>query len=215
MRAVAWWRGVGSSRGDLQAGSAHDQNLVAYALSRGWEGLGGAAEGGAAPDWVEVRQHDFAKVLQRPAAAVPHLPPPRRRSAAGRHSAGDTAPPPPPPQAAKWYRMAAKQGHAAASLVLGVCHAKGRGVEQDWGRAFGLFLTAAQQGDVNGMFQTAWCHLNGKGAAQDLEQAAAWCGQAVEKGHANAAKMLGAPPRSGEAAPLRLWRVGRGGGGGA
>ena len=36
-----------------------------------------------------------------------------------------------PQMAVKWYTKAALQGHENAQYNLGVCYAKGRGVEQD------------------------------------------------------------------------------------
>ena len=60
---------------------------------------------------------------------------------AGRGVPGDAA------EAFKWYRRAAKQGHATAQYNLGVMYAKGDGVETDRVEAYVWFTLATARGD--------------------------------------------------------------------
>ncbi len=53
------------------------------------------------------------------------------------------------PEAAKWYHMAAKQGHAKAQNNLGVMYGTGQGVPTDDALAFMWFNLAAAQGFEN------------------------------------------------------------------
>ena len=48
--------------------------------------------------------------------------------------------------AARYYRLAAKQGHAVAQYNLGCCYEKGEGVEKDLKEAVEWFRKAAEQG---------------------------------------------------------------------
>ncbi|MDP7667987.1 MAG: tetratricopeptide repeat protein [Rhodospirillales bacterium] len=50
-------------------------------------------------------------------------------------------------EAAKWYRMAAEQGHAGAQFVLGSMYANGQGVPQDYVAAHMWFDLSAARGD--------------------------------------------------------------------
>lgn len=50
-------------------------------------------------------------------------------------------------EALKWFREAARGGHALAQCNLGILYAKGRGVPRDKVRAWVWFHFAAGQGD--------------------------------------------------------------------
>lgn len=47
----------------------------------------------------------------------------------------------------KWYRLATEQGHVLAQYHLGVCYDEGRGVTQDYVKAYTWFNLAAAQGN--------------------------------------------------------------------
>jgi TPR repeat protein len=46
-----------------------------------------------------------------------------------------------------WFQRAAEQGHPVAELYLGVMYAEGRGVPQDYVRAYMWFSLSAVQGE--------------------------------------------------------------------
>ena len=48
-------------------------------------------------------------------------------------------------EAVEWYRKAAQNGFALCQLSMGICYAKGDGVERDHTAAFWWYLQAAQQ----------------------------------------------------------------------
>ena len=49
-------------------------------------------------------------------------------------------------EAVKWWRLAAEQGDASAQYSLGLAHAKGQGVPQDYANAVKWFRKAGEQG---------------------------------------------------------------------
>jgi len=54
-------------------------------------------------------------------------------------------------EAVQWYQKSAEGGYAAAQHHMGLCHAKGDGVEQNWTQAarwFGLAAAQVRPGDV-------------------------------------------------------------------
>jgi TPR repeat protein len=50
-------------------------------------------------------------------------------------------------EAARWYRLAAAQGHAVAQFNLALLYVHGQGVEQDYVQAYLWFSLSAEQGD--------------------------------------------------------------------
>jgi TPR repeat protein len=52
-------------------------------------------------------------------------------------------------EAARWYRLAAEQGHAGAQFNLGIMFANGRGVGQDDAEAARWYRLAAEQGHAD------------------------------------------------------------------
>lgn len=49
-------------------------------------------------------------------------------------------------EAIRWYRLAARQGHADAQFLLGSCYYAGRGVDRDQAKALRWYRSAAGQG---------------------------------------------------------------------
>ena len=52
-------------------------------------------------------------------------------------------------EAARWYTLAAAQGHAKAQCNLGGMHEHGTGMAQDFREAARLYMLAAAQGYAN------------------------------------------------------------------
>jgi hypothetical protein len=96
----------------------------------------------------------------------------------------------PEPNPAEQYRKAAEQGLAAAQNELGLCYAKGLGVEQDLREAVKWFRKAAEQGHADGQYDLAYCYDSGKGVEMDEQEAVKWYRKAAEQGHADAEKAL-------------------------
>ena len=70
-------------------------------------------------------------------------------------------------EAARWYRLAAEQGHAAAQSRLGDFHEFGYGVSQDYAEAVRWHRSAAEQGDADAQFNLGVMYAIGRGVPQD------------------------------------------------
>lgn len=77
----------------------------------------------------------------------------------------------------------AEQGDAQTQVNLGVCYAKGRGVEQDYEQAVYWWRQAAEQGNANAQDNLGLCYASGK-------QAIYWWRKAAEQGDLNATQVL-------------------------
>jgi len=77
------------------------------------------------------------------------------------------------PEAARWYRMAAEQGHVDAQYNLGVMYDNGAGggVKQDYQEAAKWYRMAAVQGSTDAQFNLGILYSRGRGVPQDLVQA--------------------------------------------
>ena len=95
-------------------------------------------------------------------------------------------------EAVKWFRKAADKGNAEAQCMLGVCYAKGQGVEKDPKQAVGWYRKAADQGQKEAQGNLAQCYTDGQGVPKDLEKAVYWSRKAADQGNANAQNNLGA-----------------------
>ena len=100
--------------------------------------------------------------------------------------------------AAKWFRKAADQKHAAAQFQLGRLYLAGLGVDKDpaeadkcFRRAFGGLRRAAQKGRAREQNLLGDCYLNGWGIEQDEKKAADWYGKAANAKYAPAQYNLG------------------------
>ena len=102
--------------------------------------------------------------------------------------------------AARWYRLAARQGLAEAQNNLGVMLKDGQGVARDEREAAEWFLKAARQGYALAQSNLGWMYQAGLGVEQDYRQARHWYLEAARQGHAAAQNNLG-----------RLYRDGLGG----
>jgi TPR repeat protein len=86
-------------------------------------------------------------------------------------------------QAAKWYKMAADQGHGAAQTNLADLYRNGLGVEQDDTEAFRLYSSAARQGVIDAQYNLGLMFEQGIGTTLDLQEALFWHSKAADQGY--------------------------------
>ncbi len=91
-----------------------------------------------------------------------------------------------PSQAAKWFALAADQGHKRAMHKLAWCYCRGKGVSQDGQRALALFKAAADLGDIDSENAIGLMYQSGYGVKANLETAAKWYRIAISHGHSAA-----------------------------
>ena len=96
-----------------------------------------------------------------------------------------------PAEAAKWYRLAAGQGHAIAQNNLGSMYAYGRGVPQDDAEAVRWYRQAAEQGAAEAQYNLGLMHANGRGVPENDAEAVKWYRLAADQGLARAQHNLG------------------------
>ena len=65
----------------------------------------------------------------------------------------------------------AATGDAAAQMKLGWVYANGKGVSQDYEKAFEWWSKAAEQGNTGAQFHLGWMYANGKGVPKDYVMA--------------------------------------------
>lgn len=85
-------------------------------------------------------------------------------------------------KAAKWYRLAAAQGHAKAQAALGTMYLHGTGVARDSQIALKLLRQAAKQHLDTAENQLGLMYAQGKGVPQDLDIATQWFAKAADHG---------------------------------
>jgi serine/threonine protein kinase len=120
-------------------------------------------------------------------------------------------------RAAKFYRLSAEKGNAAAQNSFGICLERGTGVRKNLLLAAQYYRRAAQQGHLDGANNFGFCLEHGRGVQQNFELAADYYKFAADRGHpeaklnrARTLRLLGQwepPDRSSEAvshSPLRL-----------
>jgi TPR repeat protein len=93
-------------------------------------------------------------------------------------------------EAARWCRLAAEQGVAAAQYDLGLMYANGEGVPQNYAEAVKWWLAASEsrrdaQNNLGTMFEL------GHGVVQDYSAAVKWYRKAAEQGFGGAQHNLG------------------------
>lgn len=91
-----------------------------------------------------------------------------------------------PAEAAKWFRLAANQGHAKAQSTLGWLYLNGIGVTQDYIEALKWNKLAAAQGNPQAFFRLAVMHGLGKGVPKDFSKAYMWASFAAASGEQEA-----------------------------
>ena len=85
-------------------------------------------------------------------------------------------------KAREWFEKAASRGDADALYNLGVMHAKGRSVRQDYAAARALWERAAAQGHARAQANLGVMHKNGHGVEKDRAAAREWFGKACDNG---------------------------------
>ncbi|GHU27044.1 hypothetical protein AGMMS50256_05870 [Betaproteobacteria bacterium] len=94
-------------------------------------------------------------------------------------------------EAAKYFRMAAEQGHAVAQNSLGWMFENGQGVAQNYAEAVNWYRKAAEQGFAAAQNNLGWIFQNGFGVTQNDAEAVNWYRKAAEQGFAGAQNNLG------------------------
>ena len=92
--------------------------------------------------------------------------------------------------AAKWYRLAAKQGHAPAQTILAVMYGSGLGMGQDFKEAVKWYKLAAEQGYTPAQANLGVMYGTGQGVAQDSLYAHMWGDIAASDGNEGGRKLL-------------------------
>ncbi len=90
-----------------------------------------------------------------------------------------------------WYKRAAEQGCAKAQYNLGRMYFEGKGVPQDYEKAYSLWRKAATQGCAQSQYNLGVGFDFGKGIAQDKLEAVRWYHKAAAQGYADAQFNLG------------------------
>ena len=104
-------------------------------------------------------------------------------------------------QAAKWYRLAAEQGYAAAQFRLGVSYDLGQGVVQNYGEAIKWYRAAIAQGDAAAQNSLGSMYEYGLGVPQDYVEAVKWYQFTADQGYAKAQYNLGLMHANGRGVP--------------
>lgn len=93
-------------------------------------------------------------------------------------------------EAARWFRLAAHQGHAKALTALGMMYAQGEGLSQDYQAAVQLFRQASDQGLDAAQNQLGMLYAQGRGVDQNLDEATRLFRLAAAQGYAAARQNL-------------------------
>jgi hypothetical protein len=83
-----------------------------------------------------------------------------------------------------------ERGDAEAQYNLGVKYAEGKGVPQDYKKAFEWYTKAAEQGDIMAQFYLGVMYEKGLGVPQNHEEAIEWWRKAAAAGVVNAKNKL-------------------------
>ena len=93
-------------------------------------------------------------------------------------------------EAAKWFRKAADQNHAAAAAVLGYLYERGDGVKADPAEAAKWYRKSADQNNSDGLFNLGRVYEHGIGLSKDMAQARTYYSRAVAAGSRDASSAL-------------------------
>lgn len=96
----------------------------------------------------------------------------------------------PTPKSVRWFRLAAKKGHAASMRCLGMLYVRGDGVRQNMRVAATWFKMAAGQGDIESHFLLGRCYLIGRGTHCSYAKAKEHLSIAANAGHKRALRTL-------------------------
>ena len=94
------------------------------------------------------------------------------------------------PETRKALQQAAELGETGAKYALGVIHAKGLGVAQDFEKARHWFRSAAEQGLAQAQYSLGLLYRDGRGVSRDRAEATVWFRRAADQGHVEAQEQL-------------------------
>jgi TPR repeat protein len=86
-------------------------------------------------------------------------------------------------EAAKWYTLAANQGHAGAQFCLGQMYRQGWGVTKNEEEAVKCLTKAAEQGHTGAQFWLGIMYQEGVGGTKDLKKAVEYYTLAAKQEH--------------------------------
>ena len=110
-----------------------------------------------------------------------------------------------PKDAVALFEKAAAAGNASAMASLAVMHASGRGVPQNFDKAWELYERTARAGEPHGLFGLGVMHINGEGRPADkLAAAACWLVAGLEGSEAARDAIVQVGPQLSEAQLERL-----------
>jgi TPR repeat protein len=90
-----------------------------------------------------------------------------------------------------WLERGYKLGDPVCANDLGVQYRFGRGVPQDFGKAFEYYMYGAEHGVTDAMMNVSWCYEQGKGTEKNLREAYLWMLKAAEAGEVKAMIFVG------------------------
>lgn len=91
-------------------------------------------------------------------------------------------------EAIKWWKLAAKQGHANAQAILGDLYGNGDGIPQNYAEAEKWHRLASQNGVPASQHNMGFMYETGNGVSQNYTQAWKWYHLAALQGYENARK---------------------------
>ncbi|MFA7368847.1 MAG: tetratricopeptide repeat-containing serine protease family protein [Kiritimatiellales bacterium] len=97
--------------------------------------------------------------------------------------------------------QSAEKGDASAQYNLGLCYAKGDGIERDLKEAAKWYLKAAEQGNANAQFNLGCLFGGGKGVDKNYGEAVNWYRKAADQGDATLQYNVGSSFQYGIGAP--------------
>ena len=106
-------------------------------------------------------------------------------------------------EAAKWFRLAAEQGHAGAQGGIGYAYRVGRGVPLDYAEARKWLEKGAANGNVIAMNNLGLMYRDGQGVARDYATAVQYFRRSADGGYHWGQLNLGGMMESGLATPHR------------
>ncbi|MBB55470.1 MAG: hypothetical protein CMF67_13955 [Magnetovibrio sp.] len=93
-------------------------------------------------------------------------------------------------EAAKWFRIAADNGHAGAQYNLGIMAFLGQGMTKDYTKAAKWFRMAGEQNHAAAQYNLGFLYYVGRGVAKDDASAYVWIDRAASLGDKKAEQAL-------------------------
>ena len=93
-------------------------------------------------------------------------------------------------RAARFFRLAAQQGHPEGQAYMGILYSWGEGVRKNDFEAARWFRLAARQGHNHAQFHLGLAYWDGEGVPQDYQEAIRWLRRAAHQGNLAAQRFL-------------------------